>query len=168
MDLLKVLNDEGVSEVAAADYKVRKAVRGVLFDGQGRVAVLSSHESQYCELPGGGVEAGEELTEALIRECLEEVGGEIEIISMIGCVREFRQRTLTVNETCGFGANFIGGKKPSVSGDAMVEGKEVKWLPIEGAISLIGSSSTAHDLYHRYAVERDQAFLREASSKLAH
>ncbi|GAA1717728.1 NUDIX domain-containing protein [Kribbella yunnanensis] len=50
----------------------RVAVRGVLFDGP-RLLLLASRHGDF-KFPGGGVEAGESLSEALVREFGEECG----------------------------------------------------------------------------------------------
>jgi 8-oxo-dGTP pyrophosphatase MutT (NUDIX family) len=83
-------------------------VRGVVLDGQGRVFLIHHTYVSGWQLPGGGVEAGETLLEALKRELMEE--GRIEVLGepvlhgvffnkhvsprdhvVIYVVREFRQ-----------------------------------------------------------------------------
>src|SRR3954468_24070624 len=52
-------------------------VRAVVLDGDGRVFLIKHSYADSWQLPGGGVEAGETLVEALARELLEE--GNIEL-----------------------------------------------------------------------------------------
>lgn len=83
-------------------------VRGVVLDAEGKVFLIHHTYVSGWQLPGGGVEAGETLLEALKRELMEE--GRIEVLAepalhgvfhnshvsirdhvLIYVVREFRQ-----------------------------------------------------------------------------
>src|SRR3989339_648647 len=56
-------------------------VRAIIMDNNKILAIKRIKEDEvYYVFPGGGVEEGEELEEALKRECREELGVEIKII----------------------------------------------------------------------------------------
>lgn len=76
----------------AIKYEVRKAARAVLLDDKGRIALMNVGADGYYKLPGGGLERGETLEEALQREVLEEVGARLVIQDEIGVVLEYRDR----------------------------------------------------------------------------
>ena len=59
---------------------------GICFDASGRI-LLVRLEGDYWNLPGGGVEAGETLEEALIREVGEEACARVITSRYIGCQR---------------------------------------------------------------------------------
>ena len=67
----------------------RVSVRAVIFDGDNIITMFRSKKKddgtrkEYYVIPGGGVEEGESLEEALIREIKEELGIDIEIVKSI-------------------------------------------------------------------------------------
>ncbi|WP_269854153.1 NUDIX hydrolase [Streptomyces sp. RPT161] len=55
------------------------SVAGVVVDHQGRALLIQRRDNGHWEPPGGVLEAGETITEALRREVLEETGITIEL-----------------------------------------------------------------------------------------
>lgn len=63
----------------------RPSVRGIIYAQNGKIALVHSKKHHYYKFPGGGIEAGENHMEALIREVKEETG--LTVIS--DSIREF-------------------------------------------------------------------------------
>ena len=56
----------------------------IIFDDEGRVLVLRSRYADLWQFPGGGVDRGEHLDAAVVRECREELGVTVEIEGLTG------------------------------------------------------------------------------------
>ncbi len=73
----------------------RKIARAVVFDDEGYFYFVRAErdddfgKATLIETAGGGVEAGEELDEAIRRELKEELGAEVEIVCKIGTVSDY-------------------------------------------------------------------------------
>jgi 8-oxo-dGTP diphosphatase len=74
MILLKTIRDTdiGADFPAPPEYRERQAARAVLFEKEGRVAIINVTNKNYHKLPGGGIDPGENAEKALKREVLEE------------------------------------------------------------------------------------------------
>lgn len=72
----------------------RQIARAVVFDGDGWfyfVQVMRNDdfgEATLIETSGGGVEQGEDLHTAIVREIREELGGNVEVLCKIGVVED--------------------------------------------------------------------------------
>jgi ADP-ribose pyrophosphatase YjhB (NUDIX family) len=60
------------------------AASAVVTDGEGRVLLQRRRDSGLWALPGGGMEMGESLPGAAVREVREETGLEVEITGLVG------------------------------------------------------------------------------------
>lgn len=68
--------------------KIRVSVYGIV-EKDGKILVQGLRNNSKYFFPGGGVEVGETLEEALHRETMEEVGIEIEILNRIHVTETF-------------------------------------------------------------------------------
>lgn len=74
--------------------EIRNAVRALIID-DGAVLMLEKWDQsrgQRFALPGGAQDAGEPLLDALQRECLEEIGTQVEVAGLRFCCDYFKQR----------------------------------------------------------------------------
>ncbi len=69
------------------ESRPRPSVYAVAFDVVGRVALVAEDEGYY--LPGGGIEVGETVLEALVREIREECACESRILDALGQSTEY-------------------------------------------------------------------------------
>ncbi|WP_166242495.1 NUDIX domain-containing protein [Paenibacillus turpanensis] len=68
---------------------IRNSAKAVIIqDNRLLLTVNQGQQGQYYLFPGGGQEPGETLREAVVRECMEEIGQEVEPGELL-CVREY-------------------------------------------------------------------------------
>lgn len=63
---------------------IRPSVSAVIRDAQGRVLLGRRADSREWGLPGGNVEIGESVTQAIQREVREETGLEVAVLRLVG------------------------------------------------------------------------------------
>lgn len=167
MKLLKIINPENVSEEEVKDYRTREAGRAVVFDSDGKVALLHVLNENYYKLPGGGIEEGEDKMTALYRECQEEIGCDVEIINEIGFIIEYR-KIFTLKQTSYCYLVKVRGEKgnPDFTESEKEKGFEVVWVSYEEAIKALNESKAVSVEGGSYIVPRDLAFLEESRSYL--
>lgn len=163
MRLLQRLNPEHVSNVVVLKYPIREAVRAVVTDQEGRVALLHVTRDHYYKLPGGGIEKNEERSEALQRECLEEIGSAIEIVGEIGPIIEYRKFARLQQVSYCYFAHLRGEKgTPHFMEDEIAEGFEPLWVSYPQAIDYLSMNEATTLEGRSYIVPRDLTFLKAA------
>lgn len=154
MKILKIFNEENISEIEFEKLNRRIAVRGIVFDKNNQMAILRSVDGWY-EIPGGGVEKNEKIKDGFLRECREEVGCNVKIIKEIGRTLEIRYKKNMVNDTFWYISKVVGEKgEPAFAEDEKDCGFEIIWLSVEKTIKLFNSSPEYPDLYRRYLKQR--------------
>lgn len=125
-----------------AHLKYRKAAKVVLFDGDGNIALnhYPPHEG-YLEdeyyMPGGGVDEGETIIEALHREALEETGCKIKNIKELGQVTFYMTERGKI-DSYAYVAEVDGKKgEPQLTEKEKSNNLQVVWKTIDEAIKLV-------------------------------
>jgi 8-oxo-dGTP pyrophosphatase MutT (NUDIX family) len=160
MELLATINPENIAKDQAISFRVRRAARAVVFDDQGNVALLDVHKYKYHKIPGGGIEAMEDVPTALRRECMEEIGCNVDIGPEIGEIVEYRGEFKLKQISYCYKARVIGEKgAPSFTEHEKSNDFRVVWVKLEDAIKIFQMDKP--DEYEgRFIKERDLIFLQ--------
>ncbi len=154
--------DSNVSAENRANYRLRYAARAVLKDEFGKVALMYAGQRQYYKLPGGGIDDGEKISEAMARELMEETGCKAEVIGEIGIVEEWRDYDELHQISYAFTATKteqVGD--PDFTQSELDEGFEVRWIDsLNEAMQLVEAHSSHENVEVRFMAQRDAAILR--------
>ena len=166
MKILKVIKDTdlGLISPTPTAYKERKASRAIVFDKDKNVALLHATKKYFHKLPGGGIEAGEHIADALARELLEEIGCSVDNIRELGVIEEYRNKFELHQTSYCFLADLIGEKgTPKFEEDEIEDGFEPVWMSLEDAIKTLDSEVSVEDYEGKFIRLRDITFLQEAT-----
>ncbi len=165
MEILKTIRDKdlGLNFAEPSIHRERKASRAIVFDKDNNLALLHAKNKSYHKLPGGGIEDGEDIIQALRREAMEEIGCEIDNIKELGIVEEYRNQFSLHQLSYCFIANLKGEKgTPHLEADELADGFETVWLNIDEAIKTIENEKDLEHYDGRFITRRDLIFLKQA------
>jgi 8-oxo-dGTP diphosphatase len=117
---------------------LRNSAKAIIIqDGRLLVLQMVDQEGDFCILPGGGQKHGEPLTDALKRECLEEIGASVRI-GRLRLIREYIGRNHEFSEDDGdshqvefmFECELEPGATPRVGHEPDEAQVGVTWLPV--------------------------------------
>ncbi|MFG3524892.1 NUDIX hydrolase [Nocardia nova] len=63
---------------------VKVAVSAVVRDSDGRILMIHRTDNDKYSIPGGGLEIGESVADAVVREVKEETGIDVEVTKLVG------------------------------------------------------------------------------------
>lgn len=138
MDYFSIIKDADVFENPGEEpknYKVRPTAKGIVLDSDGHIALLSNGE--HSLFPGGGVDDGETFEEAFIRECKEEIGCDVAIISHIGNACHFRAKNMTKYDVHFFVGKVVGEKGTPTTREAGELACTINWLTKEEVLTTL-------------------------------
>ncbi|MCA3507288.1 MAG: NUDIX hydrolase [Rhodobacter sp.] len=119
-------------------YRRRPGVYAVLLRGDSILTTFQQAPVPEFQLPGGGIDAGEQPVAALHREVIEETGWKINVIRRIGAFRRFTympEYDLWAEKLCAvyLARPVLRLGPPSEAGHTAV------WLPVEDAVARLGN-----------------------------
>ncbi|GEM_PF-470168 len=129
---------EAPSPTEERTFWLRQAARAVLLDDRGRMALMHVARDDYHKLPGGGIEAGEDVYEALRRELREEAGAEAEIVRELGMTVEYVADHLRKQFSYAYEARLVGSPTmPELTASERAAGFAPIWVTPEEALRLM-------------------------------
>ncbi|MGP3783635.1 NUDIX hydrolase [Paenibacillus sp. 1A_MP2] len=171
MQLIRRITDSDLigGALEFMDTASRYASRGVLVDDKLHVAMMYMSKINLYKLPGGGIDEGEEIRDAFLREIKEETGYEAEIIYELGYVEEHKNKNNFMQQSYCFVA-----KAHSCVSNAMLTESEtqlgmiVEWMTFEKALEVMNSSEKiCSDYSTQFMIVREKAILEKAVEVLA-
>lgn len=138
-------SDFNFSDLVEKPDHIRYNVRVLLFNEVGKICVIRSAKYGYIQVPGGGIEDGESLEQALRREAREETGFEIREIEPLGYFCENRESTQNKHNwkrsiTFAFTAKTEKEVGTDYTDDEVTEGFEPLWANIDEVLSIFNNA----------------------------
>ncbi len=151
-----------------ATFSLRRSARAVLVDASGQIALQYISKDGYHKLPGGGIEDGETIEEALYREVLEETGCHADIAHEIGLVIEHRDYIRNLQESYCYIMRVRGEKgQPHFDEFEQERGSQLVWAAsMDAALALIGSQPKILTIAGKLGHTREVFILNKARELL--
>ncbi|MDI2128757.1 NUDIX hydrolase [Yinghuangia seranimata] len=128
MGRIDYLNDPN----APAANSLVPSVTAVATDDQGRILLVHKTDNDLWALPGGGMDLGESISHAAVREVKEETGMDVEVTGIIGIytnpghVMAYDDGEVRQQFSVCFTTRLLGGTLTTSS-----ETKEVEFVAVE-------------------------------------
>lgn len=165
-----------MSESSNIEYADRNTGKAIMIDSERKICLIGNNQNDFLELPGGGIDDGENIGEGVIRECLEETGYKVVLKSEVGSIDDYRPRDKKHCINFCYVVSVVGEKgEVSHTEDESNIGMYTKWVDVKTAIDIFRKQEK--DLkkgkvtfYNTgFNILRDRKFLEEAiSNNLVH
>lgn len=171
MEVLLEQNDKTVGgrdyDLSSRHFLFRKAARAVILDHEGMVGLMHLKKRGIYKLPGGGVDRGETIMQALVREVKEEVGVEFGEIKELGITLESRYYEGDdhglFQMTYAYLVKLSGEKGAAeLTEEELSEGAAAIWLPKEEALKVV-LNYPFPDYESHFIKQRELRILQEAA-----
>jgi len=165
MKLLAEISDRtlglGSEELLFSRYELRKSARAILLNTDGAMAVQHLTKRGFHKLPGGGVDVGESVEDALVREVREEVGCACSVGDLVGVVVEYRNKASLLHISYCYTSTVEGEVgEPTYEQAELDDGQETMWLSPKEALAALEADNP--EIYKaRFILAREVAFVRE-------
>lgn len=166
MNPLQIIRDADIgSDISAPDvYRERTSARAIVFNENGKIALLHATKKNFHKLPGGGVEAGEDVKTALARELQEEIGCSAKNLRELAIIEEYRNKYSLHHTSHCFLADLDGEIGPTAMDENEIAvGFVTVWMSLEEAINTIESETEFESYQWKFIRLRELAFLKEAA-----
>jgi 8-oxo-dGTP diphosphatase len=151
----------GEAEQLKSQYELRKSARVILENEAGEIAIQHLQNYHFYKLPGGGVDAGENVEKALLREVREEVGCECAILRPIGVTIEYRAKYKLLHLSYCYVAKVTSPiTTPSFEADEIKAGQTNIWVSPDTVLELVHNGERTNYESH-FNIPRELAFLEE-------
>lgn len=119
------------------EYEDRLTVKAIVLDSEEKIGLVGNKQNSFLQLPGGGIDTGEDIEEGLKRECFEEIGCLVEILSEIGCIDDYRPRDKKHCINYCYVVKAIGEKgTPNYTEKEIEIGMYTKWVSSQEAMDI--------------------------------
>lgn len=162
MQTITTFNEQNASSAEMETFTRILSTRAVILDNDENIAVIYSEQLHYYTLPGGCMDPGETPEQAIVRECKEETGCDVEMVSELGKVVEVRKDVAKIGEIFGYIVKLVGEKGvPEFMDDEIEEQFVIKWVTPAEAKAFF-RFDIEHKETHQHIAKRALVFLDQA------
>ena len=156
--------DFNIKEINNIEQPIIKfGARGIVFNNEGKIAIIHKVNKNEYKLPGGGIDENEDAKIAFKRECEEEIASKVKILKILGTAEEYKSQENFKQLSFVFVAKkILEYEQNNLTEKEKDEGTEYLWLDKLDALekmkkSLINLKESKYDSIYRtkFMVLRD-------------